>query len=602
MKRVSVLLFALILVATTVLTAGAVVPANQRIRVTGEAVGAALGMDVPGAAICIVEGGNTLMLEGFGYANIEKEIMVNPDTAFELGELSGLFVSIAVYQLFERGVLDPSDSIEQYLPEAFYDKLDLKYRVELSQLLQGTAGFEERTLDMVFHKDSHRFTTLEEALLAEVPRQVSELIRYSVYSPYSIALAAYVIECVTGTSYEEYVKTQILAPLEMANTILQPTATTRPATMAVGYECVEEGKFAAGVQGGLSYAGLYPATGALSTAADMERLLHFLLQGNNAVLHDTFRHSMMMYSFQNGDVFHTSAIFSSNGNASGVQGKTLCFGASLWINTAEGCGALVLTNTADNGLLALPLALVKTAEFSVVNSTEGHFDLEALCGDYVPAASEGHSFVGKYAAMKRVVKAKLSDGGELTFLDMTLRQIAPGVFADANATGDVPAVQFLMNGEGKVEFVVTADGQVLRPAALWERELPAKILFYAMMGLSIFFLTAGVLFVLWYFLRRDAENAPSLVYTLSLLFAGLTAVFALLQVFVGLHWGSRAFSSAFSALSVCTLVCSIGAMGGLLLAFAVSLTRRHMTARVFRTSLLYVACLLLVNYWGLTVL
>lgn len=602
MKRVSVLLFALILVATTVLTAGAVVPANQRIRVTGEAVGAALGMDVPGAAICIVEGGNTLMLEGFGYANIEKEIMVNPDTAFELGELSGLFVAVAVYQLFERGVLDISSPINQYLPEAFYNKLGLRYRVELSQLLQGTAGLEARTFDMIFHKDAHRFATLEEALLAEVPRQITEPNRYSVYSPFSIALAAYVVECVTGVSYEEYVKTQILAPLGMTSTLLQPTAATRPATMAVGYECVEEGSFAAGVQGGLSYAGLYPATGALSTAADMERLLHFLLNGNTAVLHDVFRYSMLYTSFHNGVVFHTSGILSSDGNAYGVRGKTLCFGSSLWLNTAEGIGALALTNTADSALLALPTSLAKTAEWSGVHSTESFFDLETLCGDYVPATSEGQSFVGKYTAMKQNVKVELGDSGELTIFGMTLRQISPGVFADASATEDVPEVQFLLDGEGKVALVVTADGQVLRPAAFWERELPAKILFYAMMGLVLLFLAMGILFLLWYFLRRDAENAPSLVYTLSLLFAGLTAVFALLQVFVGLHWGSRAFSSAFSALSVCTLVCSIGALGGLLLAFAVSLTRRHMTARVFRTSLLYVACLLLVNYWGLTVL
>ena len=602
MKRGCALLFSLILLAVTVLPASAAAPANGRVQMANGALEAALGQDAPGAAICIVEGEGTLMLEGFGYADAEKEILVNPDTTFELGEVSGIFVAAAIYRLIALGAVDPSATLESYLPAEFYNKLGLRYPINVVQLLLGTAGFEARTFDVIFHKDSYRFSSLEEALLAEVPQQIIEPDRYSIYSPFGIALAAYVVECVSGFPYDEYVKTQILTPLEMTNTVLQPTAATRPGTMAVGYERAEVGSFAAGVRGGLSYAGLYPATGAVSTAADMERLLRFLLWGNDTVMQDATRCAMLATGFQNGALFCTYPALSSCGNAKGVQGKTLCFGASLWLNVEEGIGAVALTNVADSALLDLPLSLTKTAERDVVLSAEDHIASETLCGEYVPLGGEGRSFVGKYTATKKIVKAELNENGELSFLEMSLRQIAPGVFADASKEGDVPTVQFLMDGEGQVSAIVTADGQLYRPATLWEREVPAKILLYAMIGLTVFFLAVGVLSLLHYIICRDSENAPGFLHTLPLLFAGLTSAFALLQVFVGLQWGGRAFSSAFSALSVCTLVCSIGAIGGLLLAFVTSFARRRRTARVFRISLLYVACLLLVNYWGLTVL
>lgn len=595
-------MFSLLMLAAAILPAAAAVPENGRVRTAGEVLSVSLGKDTPGAAIGIVESGSTRMLEGFGYADAEKEVLVNPATAFEIGELSGLFVALSVYRLAEQGRLDPNATVDAYLPAELMEALAPEHPVTTRQLLLGTAGFEGRSFDLIYKKDSHRFDSLEQALLAEVPRQTVAPDTYAVPSAFGIALAAYVVECVAGVTYEEYAKEQILAPLGMTETLLQPTEETRPETLAVGYESMGEGSFAAGERDGRSFAGLYPATGAISTAADLEKLMRFLLYGNAAVLGDDARSALMSARFQNG-IFDCSApALSVKGGVLGTRGSTLCFGASLWLDPAAGVGAFVLTNTAHSTLLELPTTLLNAREGVTVPAEGTLLELKALCGTYAPASGEGHSFVGKYAGLSQNVRAELNDNGEMTFLGMTLRQIAPGIFADASAEGDLAVVQFLLDGEGKVSAVVTADGRVFRPAGFFERELPSKILFYVMVGLAVFFLAAGVFSLFWYIVRRGDREAPGLVYTIPLLFAALMSACALLQVFLGLKWGGQAFSSAFRALSVCTLVCSIGALGGFLLAFASSLIGRMKTSRVFRSAALFVACLLLINYWGLTIL
>ena len=77
---------------------------------------------------------------------------------------------------------------------------------------------------------------------------------------------------------------------------------------------------------------------------------------------------------------------------------------------------------------------------------------------------------------------------------------------------------------------------------------------------------------------------------------------ALLQVFVGIRYGGGAFSSFFGAMSVITLLFSIGALACFLLAFLPALTRKGMTARVVRNATLLVVLILLLHFFGLSVL
>ena len=599
-KAVSFFLAFLLILSVFLIPVSALSPNDPKIAAVQSAVQAQVGKDTPGAAIGLLENGEITLLEGFGYADIEARVLVVPDTLFEIGDLSAIFVSLAAYRLAEQGLLSLQADIDTYLSGDFMQKLHLAYPVTTEQLLLSSAGFEGRTLDLIFTKPSHRFDTLEKALLAQVPSQIAEPGTLCSYSAFGLALAAYVVECAADVPYAEYVQENILAPLGMSATVLDPDGENANIKMAMGHVALDERSFAVAKRQGRSYAGLYPASGALSTAADLSALLSFLLNGNEAVLSDTSRQIILQTVSKNGvfSVFAPSLFV--RGNALGVTGNTAHFGASLWIDPSRGIGAFALTNAAHSELLSLPAALCGASSGVAVEAGGTMLDLETLAGVYSTAHGEGNSFVGRLARKDACIELEVTDGGELLFSGKTMRQIAPGIFAEVGK--DTATVQFLLDEKGEVRAVVTADGEAFLPVPFLEQRVPATILFYLLLALCAWFLLSGIFSLIKYRTRRYEPHAEGFVFTLPLLFAALMSACALLQIVVGVRYGSSTFSSFFDAMSVITLLFSIGAIGCFLLAFLASVTKRGMTARVARNSALLVGLVLLLHFFGLSVL
>ena len=298
----------------------AAVPSDPLIALTQKSLDAHLGKDTPGAAVGIVQEGEVRMLEGFGYADITSRLLVTPETVFEIGPLSGIFTVLAAYRLAEQGRLDLKCDIAAYLPADFMGELELTHPVTTEQLLLGCGGFEGRTFDLIFKKASHRFDSLPKALLAEVPRQVVAPGELYAYSPFGIALAAYVVECVAGESYDGFVTAQVLTPLGMTRTALNPDEHTSTEGMASGHTSPTEGTFSAVKAGGRSYAGLYPASGARSCGADLVRLVAFLLRGEPTVLQESTRQLTLETVCKNGIFYRLCPRAFGSGRSPGYNG------------------------------------------------------------------------------------------------------------------------------------------------------------------------------------------------------------------------------------------------------------------------------------------
>ena len=64
----------------------------------------------------MVKDGQVLLQKGYGYADVEKKMPVDPEqTLFRPGSVSKLFTWTAVMQLVERGKLDLDADVNQYL-------------------------------------------------------------------------------------------------------------------------------------------------------------------------------------------------------------------------------------------------------------------------------------------------------------------------------------------------------------------------------------------------------------------------------------------------------------------------------------------------------
>ena len=71
----------------------------------------------PGAAVMVIDHGKVVYSKGFGYADLDNNVRITPDSSFRLASVSKQFTTMAIMELQERGKLDYDDPIAKFLPE-----------------------------------------------------------------------------------------------------------------------------------------------------------------------------------------------------------------------------------------------------------------------------------------------------------------------------------------------------------------------------------------------------------------------------------------------------------------------------------------------------
>jgi CubicO group peptidase (beta-lactamase class C family) len=105
-----------------------------------------------------------------------------------------------------------------------------------------TAGFEEYVIGL-FAKDTDRLLPLGDILAQELPARVRPPGDVAAYSNHGTAIAAYIVEQVSGMAWDDYVEENILKPLGMAHTTFrQPVPQPLSANVSKGYT-YSEGEF-----------------------------------------------------------------------------------------------------------------------------------------------------------------------------------------------------------------------------------------------------------------------------------------------------------------------------------------------------------------------
>ena len=62
--------------------------------------------DIPGLSLVIVKGNEDVFMKGYGYADIENQVPVTPDTVFEIGSCSKAFTALAALHCQESGLIN----------------------------------------------------------------------------------------------------------------------------------------------------------------------------------------------------------------------------------------------------------------------------------------------------------------------------------------------------------------------------------------------------------------------------------------------------------------------------------------------------------------
>lgn len=178
-------------------------------------------LHVSGAVVAVVKNGKVLYAQGYGLSDIAKGTPVNPATSlFRIGSTSKLFTWTAVMQLVEQGKLDLDADVNTYLRNF---KIPSTYAkpVTLRNLLTHNAGFEDGALGYLILDDSTRVLPIDVTLKKHMPARVRPPGVLSSYSNYSAALAGLIVQNVSGIPFNEYIRRNILEPLDMHHATFQ---------------------------------------------------------------------------------------------------------------------------------------------------------------------------------------------------------------------------------------------------------------------------------------------------------------------------------------------------------------------------------------------
>src|SRR5829696_7036836 len=137
---------------------------------------------IAGAAVSVVKDGELFFAKGYGDADVENHIPVDPErTNFRIGSIAKLFTWTAVMQLAEQGKLDLDADINTYLdfriPDTYPQPITLK------DLMTHTAGFEDLYYERLA-KDPNDLLPPREWLISHMPARVRPPGKVAAYSNY----------------------------------------------------------------------------------------------------------------------------------------------------------------------------------------------------------------------------------------------------------------------------------------------------------------------------------------------------------------------------------------------------------------------------------
>jgi CubicO group peptidase (beta-lactamase class C family) len=169
-----------------------------------------------GLSVAVQKDGVLLFARGYGMADLEHGVPVNPGTVFRLGSVTKQFTSTAILQLMEDGKLSPDDEITRFLPEYPAEGRT----VTVHHLLTHTSGIRSYTsMGPAFWEKSRLDMTHEEMLdlFASEPFdfEPGEEYRYNNSGYYLLGM---IIEEVSETSYPEYLEEHVLGPAGLLQT------------------------------------------------------------------------------------------------------------------------------------------------------------------------------------------------------------------------------------------------------------------------------------------------------------------------------------------------------------------------------------------------
>ena len=170
-----------------------------------------------GIVAAVVRANDTLLLNGYGKADVEWNVPMPPDAVFEIGSVAKQFTAAAILQLRDEGKLSLDDDLTKWFPD--FDTRGNK--VPLRRLLDHTSGIVGLTEIPEFGMLVWNPRFPRDSAYALIKRQPFQFRtgEAQIYNNSAFWLLGLVIEKASGMTYENYVEQKIFAPLGMSRSM-----------------------------------------------------------------------------------------------------------------------------------------------------------------------------------------------------------------------------------------------------------------------------------------------------------------------------------------------------------------------------------------------
>ncbi|CEH30838.1 S-layer homology domain protein [Aneurinibacillus migulanus] len=419
-----------------------------------------------GAVFVIVKDGKILLKKGYGYADLEKKILADPDrTVFPVASISKVFTATGIMQLVEQGKINLDEDIQTYLGDVkLKNKTD--YPLTMKHLLTHTTGFDfTDTLESAQHRpEPLPLDKYVKENMSTVIRKPGEAFRYDNFAS---MLQGYILQNVSGKSFNQYITENIYQPLEMKNSSFLLTPEIK-AKLATGYNAANK-PFPVYTSNPIEQ----PEGGMFSTGKDMAAFMmahlnkgtiegHKILDKDTAEMMQSIHYAIhpklpnMAYGFET--YYHSSH---NNQFVIGKGGDLPGAHSWMWLLPEQRVGGFIVFNKDIDFREELFKAFM-----------DRYYPMPKKEQKYVASTQEQlKRFEGVYRDLRVnpwVTKITATQQGQLLAEDPmgknTLRQVEPLLFKDEEGT----LLAFKETDDGRVAYL-----QYHNPVSLAER-LPAS--------------------------------------------------------------------------------------------------------------------------------
>ena len=319
-----------------------------------------------GLAVGVVRNGSLEFFYGHGVADIPSNTPITEDTVFRIGSVTKTFTAMAVMQLWEQGLIDLDGPANDYLRAYKLIPAKTTHRpATVRHLLTHTSGIPEvvypsRILAPVFGemvKLGQPVPSLADHYRGGIHLAAEPGTRYT-YSDDGFATLGQIVEDVSGTPFDRYLRGHIFGPLGMADTDLLRSDRVK-ARLATGYELRSKGAKAVDGRELITAGG-----GAIfSTPRDMARYVAALLGGganeHGSVLKPETLATMFEPQYQPDPRIPGIGLAFSRDDVGGhlaVEhgGIVPGFNSQIFVAPEDGVGVIAFTNGARLAMLWLP--------------------------------------------------------------------------------------------------------------------------------------------------------------------------------------------------------------------------------------------------------